>query len=57
MKQVPKGGQMVSFPQFNALDWAARTDADYDIGGNMWAPDVIWNPTMQKWSLSVSIAK
>ncbi len=53
--QVPKGGQMVSFPQFNAFDWAARTDAGYSVNGNMWAPDVIWNPTMQKWCQYLSI--
>ena len=53
--QVPKGGQMVSLPAFNAMEWAARTDAKYDVNGMMWAPDVIWNPTMQKWCQYLSI--
>ena len=55
VKKVTKGGVEVDFPQFNAKDWAARTDASYDINGNMWAPDVIWNPTMKKWCMYLSI--
>ena len=52
---VKKDGQEVSLPKFNAMDWAARTDTKYSIDGNMWAPDVIWNPTMQKWCQYLSI--
>ncbi len=55
VKTVKKGGQDVSLPAFNAMDWAARTDAKYNIDGNMWAPDVIWNPTMQKWCQYLSV--
>jgi len=55
VKKVKKGGVEVDFPQFNAMEWASRTDADYNINGNMWAPDVIWNPTMQKWCQYLSI--
>jgi arabinan endo-1,5-alpha-L-arabinosidase len=53
--KVPKGGEMVDFPSFNALEWAARTDASYNVNGNMWAPDVLWNPTMQKWCQYLSV--
>ena len=53
--RVKKGGAEIDFPAFNAKDWAARTDASYNINGNMWAPDVIWNPTMQKWCMYLSI--
>ena len=52
---VKKDGQEVSLPKFNAMDWAARTDTKYNIDTNMWAPDVIWNPTMQKWCQYLSI--
>ncbi|MCR4809582.1 MAG: glycoside hydrolase family 43 protein [Prevotella sp.] len=52
---VKKNGQDVSLPAFNAMEWAARTDEGYDINGNMWAPDVIYNPTMQKWCQYLSI--
>ena len=55
VKKVKKGGQEVDFPQFNAMEWSARTDAGYNIDGNLWAPDVIWNPTMQKWCMYLSI--
>ncbi len=52
---VKKGGADVALPQFNAMEWSARTDANYNVDGNMWAPDVIWNPTMQKWCMYLSI--
>ena len=55
VKKVKKGGVEVDFPQFNAMDWAGRTDDSYNIDGNMWAPDVIWNPTMNKWCMYLSI--
>lgn len=55
VKKVKKGGVEVNFPQFNAMDWAGKTDANYNIDGNMWAPDVIWNPTMNKWCMYLSI--
>ena len=55
VKTVKKDGEEVDFPQFNAMDWAARTDAAYNINGNLWAPDIIWNPTMNKWCLYLSI--
>lgn len=55
VKKVKKGGVEVDFPQFNAMEWSARTDDSYDIGGNMWAPDVIWNEKMQKWCMYLSI--
>ncbi len=55
VKKVKKGGVEVDFPQFNAMDWSARGDAGYDIGGNMWAPDVIWNEKMEKWCMYLSI--
>jgi len=41
-------------------NWASRggnqKNADgYDVKGNMWAPDVIWNKKMQKWCMYMSI--
>ena len=55
VKKVMKGGKEVDFPKFNAVNWAGRTDAAYNVDGNMWAPDVLWNPTMQKWCMYLSI--
>ena len=55
VKSVTINGTQRAFPSFNAMDWSARSDSGYDINGNMWAPDVIWNPTMQKWCYYLSI--
>ncbi len=55
VKTVMKGGEEVALPQFNAMDWSKRTDSGYNIDGNMWAPDVLWNPTMEKWCMYLSI--
>lgn len=55
VKKVKKGGAEVDLPAFNAMEWSKRTDANYNIDGNMWAPDVIWNPTMKKWCMYLSV--
>lgn len=39
----------------SAFDWADNGDPVYDNSGNMWAPDVIWNPNMNKWCMYMSI--
>ena len=53
--KVKKGGADVDFPAFNAMDWSGRGDGSWGLDGNMWAPDVLWNPTMQKWCMYLSI--
>jgi arabinan endo-1,5-alpha-L-arabinosidase len=53
--KVMKGGVEVDFPAFNAMEWSSRTDESYNIDGNMWAPDVLWNPIMEKWCMYLSI--
>ena len=36
--------------------WSANgTSGTYDLSGNMWAPDVIWNTTMNCWCMYMSI--
>ena len=55
VKKVMKGGVEVDFPAFSARKWAARGSNNYDINGNMWAPDVIWNKQMQKWCMYLSV--
>ena len=52
--KVTKGGQEYDLV-FDALAWSKKGSTDYDISGNMWAPDVIWNPTMNKWCMYLSI--
>lgn len=52
-KQVTKGGETIAFGNYDAVAWAcALPDADgneWGLDGVMWAPDIIWNPHMQKW--------
>lgn len=35
--------------------WAARGGGNYDISGNLWAPDVIYNEKMGKWCMYMSV--
>ena len=39
---------------FDAQAWSAAY-GDYSINGNMWAPDVIYNPVLQLWCMYLSI--
>ena len=36
-------------------DGWAKQSSNPDVKGNMWAPDVIWNETMGKWCMYMSI--
>ena len=45
--------QEVDFPALNAYAW--RQSLGGNIAGNLWAPDVIYNPTMGKWLLYMSL--
>ena len=36
-------------------NWAATGVSSYDVSGNLWAPDVIYNPTMGKWCMYMSV--
>ena len=54
VEKVKKGDEEISFV-FNAMAWSKRGSTNYDINGNMWAPDVIWNKAMQKWCMYLSI--
>ncbi len=55
VKTVMKGGEEVALPAFNAMAWSSRGSSNYNIDGNLWAPDVIWNEAMQKWCMYLSI--
>lgn len=37
------------------VTWSAHGSTSYDISGNLWAPDVVWNPTMGKWCMYMSV--
>lgn len=45
----------VDFGNYDAEAWAHADDANYNISGNLWAPDIIYNPTMRKWCMYMSV--
>lgn len=49
-------GKTITLPDFDAAAWAKLgSTADYNVDGNMWAPDIIYNPVMKKWCQYLSI--
>ena len=52
--KVKKGGKEYDF-NFDAQAWSKRGNANYNVDGNMWAPDVIYNKAMKKWCMYLSI--
>ena len=36
-------------------EWSKLGGGNYTVDGNMWAPDVVWNKTMKKWCMYMSI--
>lgn len=52
--KMKKGGVEYDF-NFNAFNWSKRGKNGYTVDGNMWAPDVIWNNTMKKWCMYLSV--
>ena len=53
--QVVQGGNTLTLPAFNAFDWSKKGNASWSVDGNMWAPDVVYNPVMKKWCMYLSI--
>ena len=45
----------VDFGPFDAKAWAHADQANWDITGNMWAPDLIYNPNTNKWMMYMSL--
>ena len=53
VKQVRnKDGQLVTFGNYDAHGWQYNGNK---VQGMQWAPDVIWNPTMQRWLMYMSL--
>ncbi len=58
VKTVTIGGKEVAMPTFDAEAWSHTYQQDgkeYNVDGNMWAPDIIYNPVMKKWCMYMSI--
>ncbi len=47
--------QEVAFGPFDAKAWANGDQADWTIDGNMWAPDLLYNPNSGKWMMYMSL--
>ncbi len=45
----------VDFAGFDAKTWAHGDQADWNISGMMWAPDLIYNPNSEKWMMYMSL--
>lgn len=62
-KEVTIGGVPTAFGNYDAAGWncalpgkdANGNPVTWTVAGNMWAPDVIWNPTMGKWCQYLSL--
>ena len=54
-KTVTVGGVSKTFGNFDAQAWASAYGGDYNIGGNLWAPCVIYNKVMKKWCQYLSV--
>lgn len=52
--KVKKGGVEYDL-NFNAFAWSKRGNDAYNVDGNMWAPDVIYNKKMGKYCMYLSI--
>lgn len=50
-------GEEVAFPQVDAQKWCSwyAEDPGAWISGNMWAPDIVYNETMKKWCMYLSL--
>jgi len=44
----------VTFGNYDGETWR-YTENNASLGGNQWAPDVIWNPHMNKWCMYMSL--
>ncbi|MCR5158339.1 MAG: family 43 glycosylhydrolase [Prevotella sp.] len=57
--KVTVGGVEKNLPTFDAKAWSAKGgnqgNEAYDITGNLWAPDVIYNTAMEKWCMYMSV--
>lgn len=47
-------GKTVTFGNFDASAWNTSIN-NFTVAGNMWAPDVIYNPYLKKWCLYFSL--
>jgi len=49
-----RAGNEVDFGTYDASAWNTAVD-NFTVKGNMWAPDVVYNETMEKWCMYLSL--
>ena len=54
-KSISIGNQEIPFGNYDAYAWVSAYGGDYNIDGNLWAPDVIYNKAMNKWCMYMSL--
>ena len=58
-KEIRIGGQTMAFGDYDASAWncalPGTDNAPWSVYGNMWAPDIIYNPAMKKWCQYLSL--
>ena len=58
-KEITIGGEKVAFGNFDAAGWNCALPGGegqtWTMDGNMWAPDIIYNPVMKKWCEYLSL--
>lgn len=55
VKAIKIGNREIPFGNYDAHAWVAAYGDGYNIDGNLWAPDVIYNKDMQKWCMYLSV--
>ncbi len=55
VSKVTIGGKEVDFGPFDANGWGGAYGGTYSIDGNLWAPDVIYNDSLKKWCMYMSV--
>ena len=55
VKDIHIGGKQVPFGNYDAHAWVSAYGDGYNVDGNLWAPDVIYNETMKKWCMYMSV--
>ncbi len=40
---------------YSEIGWSKLGSSNYNVDGNLWAPDVIWNKQMKKWCMYMSV--
>ena len=54
-RSITIGDRKVTFGNYDAHAWVSAYGEGYNVDGNLWAPDVIYNEALQKWCMYMSV--